>query len=714
MLIGEAGLRGAGPVTVARLAAHRLVTVADLLDLLPRAYDDFRRTYLLEQLTTLEPGTAVVVCGRIGRVHLFPRRLLDVHIEDAGVRLRARWFRPRALMAKSFVKGSKLALCGILRRADDNTAELIHPRNVTAQLEMAAPTVGLGIRPRYPKLDGVPERTLEKIIAGAVASLDDGAPEILPSELRRRLELPARVAALRAVHLPGTGVSAADLAALAAGESAAHRRLAFEYFLVLQMSLRRQRAAVLARRSLPCGADPSAALATLRTAVTFPLTCAQERAIALVFADLACDHPMQRMLAGDVGSGKTVVVFAAALLVARSGGQSLLMAPTELLAEQHARTLDAWGRAVGLRVALLTAGLPRAQQEASVADLRAGKVDLLVGTQSLLDDRVQAPRLALAIIDEQHRFGVRQRAHFRRSRLSPDAANSGILPHLLVLTATPIPRTLALTIYGDLDRCALDELPPGRAPVRTEVAVGEAGRARALAAIVAAVAAGRQAYVVCPAIGETETASAGAAVQVATVGARHKQLRQALRPARVAMLHGRLEGARQEEILRDFRAKKIDVLVATTVIEVGVDVPNATVMVIEDAARLGLAQLHQLRGRVGRGAHAASCWLCVPDDAAAAGQRLMFVAGTNDGLRIAEEDLRVRGPGDLFGARQTGAPRGGMLDSGAWIRMVEMAHDEVDRLLSVDPELVRPEHRMLREAAEARMAAGNTFAEEAG
>ncbi|MCB9575179.1 MAG: DEAD/DEAH box helicase, partial [Kofleriaceae bacterium] len=419
------------------------------------------------------------------------------------------------------------------------------------------------------------------------------------------------------------------------------------------------------------------------------------RAIAELRADLAAAVPANRLLQGDVGSGKTAVAFAAALQVAAAGRQSALMAPTEILAEQHHATLSRWGERAGVRTALLTASTPRGVRQSLLALVAAGEIDLLIGTHSLLAESVGFARLGLAIVDEQHRFGVAQRVALRGK--GDDGA-----PHLLVMTATPIPRTLALTAYGDLDVTLIDELPPGRTPAVTKVVAGARGRAKAYELVAKRVAAGERAFVVCPLV---EPADPGDEVRAGWADATTTaaELAQTLAPARVGLIHGRIGAAERDAQMAALVAGDLDVLVATTVIEVGVDVPAATVMVIEDADHFGLAQLHQLRGRVGRGGGASWCLLLARGSKTDDGRRrLEVMAATHDGFRIAEEDLQLRGPGELMGARQAGLPRLRFGDLRSHTELLLEARAEADRLLDDDPALARPEHAGLRRALERR------------
>ena len=707
-------LPGAGPVTAARMAARGLVRVRDLLFFFPRAYEDYRRIYPLGELGELATGTSVVVCGKVVRVHKFFRRMLDVHIEEDGAGLRARWFRPNAGMAKTFAKGAYVALAGQLRRTEKGEAELIHPSNVTSLVQESG---RVGIRARYPPIEKVPGRTVEKIVAAALSATGHQMPELLSEDTRAQLGLPDVVQALAFVHRPPDTLSDGELATLLAGTSPAQRRFAFEELFVLQAGLAQERARVKKQSAPAWVVDGERIMAEVRAALPFALTDAQARAVGAIFESMAAPAPMQCLLQGDVGSGKTAVAFAASVRAARAGGQTLFMAPTAVLAEQQHRTLNAWGARIGLRTGLLHSGLDAAEQKRALESAASGDLDLIVGTHALLEDRLRLSRLALAIVDEQHRFGVRQRARLRRMGRMDGGENgwktesqNGMVPHLLVLSATPIPRSLALTLYGDLDLVTLDAPPPGRKPILSHVCVGEGERMRAYAAVKQVVAEGGQGLVVCPAIAEGEGLSRPPTSAVALA----RTLRVELYPARVGVLHGQLTAARQRLAIDAIREGRLDVLVSTTVGEVGVDLPRARIMVIEDAERFGLAQLHQLRGRVGRGPEQAQCYFLTASDEPEAWGRLRIVASTQDGFRIAEEDLRRRGVGDLQGTRQSGTPELRFADLGTYVGLVELARKEAAAVLAEDPELARPEHAELRRAVKERFETARPVAEEAG
>jgi ATP-dependent DNA helicase RecG len=516
----------------------------------------------------------------------------------------------------------------------------VHPEYRRAEGEDAQRTED-SLTPVYPATEGVQQGRLRILTALALAEAErQSVRDWLPDELLRDLGLPPLAEALAYVHRPPPG---ADLAPLEAGRHPAQRRLAFEELLAHQLSLRLLRREIRADAAWPLA--PAGALAArLRASLPFALTGAQERALAEVMADLAAPSPMLRLVQGDVGSGKTVVAALAALAAVECGRQAVLMAPTELLAEQHAQNFERWLRPLGLPVALLTGRLTGRVRQAALDAIAAGNdVPVVVGTHALFQEGVRFGRLALAIIDEQHRFGVHQRMALREKGRA-----DGRFPHQLIMTATPIPRTLAMTAYADLDVSVIDELPPGRTPVRT-VVMAQTRRDEVVARIEAACGAGRQAYWVCPLIEESDELDYQAAE------ATHRALAEALPKLRVGLAHGRLTPAKKEAVMAAFKRGALDLLVATTVIEVGVDVPNASLMVIENAERMGLAQLHQLRGRVGRGAAESSCVLLYRAPLSPlARERLEVMRTTNDGFEVSRRDLELRGPGELLGTRQTG------------------------------------------------------------
>ena len=472
---------------------------------------------------------------------------------------------------------------------------------------------------------------------------------------------------MRDIHTPATPQAAQE----------ARRRLIFEELLVLQLGMGLLKNRGSASTGAPMRrADPAPFWASL----PFVPTGAQRRAVDQILEDMAGPRSMNRLLQGDVGSGKTLVAAAALWAAVGAGYQGALLAPTELLAQQHAETLNRLLAPFGIRVALLTGGLKAAARRTTLAAIRAGEADLVVGTHAILSEGVEFARLGLAVIDEQHRFGVRQRGAL---------AEKGASPHLLVMSATPIPRTLGLLIYGDLDISILDELPPGRTPVKTRV-MGGARRRDLYGFLDREIGAGRQVYIVCPAIEE------GPDGGLAPVKTYYEQTAKALLPdRRVGLMHGKLKPKEKAAVMEDFRAGRLDALVSTTVIEVGVDVPNATVMVIENAERYGLSALHQLRGRVGRGAAESWCFLVSDNTAPAVQNRLRFLCSTTDGFAVAQYDLETRGPGDFFGSRQHGLPTLQIADLAADTRPLHAAQSEAAAILSADPLLDQPQHRLL-------------------
>jgi ATP-dependent DNA helicase RecG len=714
-------LPGIGPAFAARLAERELVTVEDLLWCLPRRYDDVREARPLAEAIALPEGQRATLAAEVAASRMVfarGRRWAEVRLvaPPAGEAASAtvRWFNVLAGIEQRMPPGARVVLSGVLRRRGGR-AELANPDILGIELPAGAGGAAAARPPpailaRYPDVPGVPAARLRAACASACARVGAAADDGVPAAVERAAGLPPLADALAHLHAPPPDLPPAAVAELNAGQSVWQRRLAFGELFALGVAVAIRRRDRRADAAVPCppAADLGAALAR---ALPFRPTAAQARAIAELGADLARPVPMNRLLQGDVGSGKTAVAFAAALHVARAGRQTAVMAPTELLAEQHAETWGRWAAATGLRVELLTASTPRPVRSSALALLAAGQVDVVVGTHALLAEGVGLGALGLVVIDEQHRFGVAQRARLR------DKGDGQGAPHLLVMTATPIPRTLALTAFGDLDVSVLDELPPGRQPVATRVLTGARGRAAAYRLVAERARAGERAYVVCPKIEAAAEAGDGEAARARlwrdAVGVA-EELAAAEPRLRVGLVHGRLDAGARDAVMRAFKAGELDALVATTVIEVGVDVPAATVMVVHDAERFGLAQLHQLRGRVGRGGGAAHCLLLAqgalgPDAEA----RLGAMVATHDGFRIAEEDLALRGPGELLGPRQAGAPRLRFGDLAAHTALLLEARTHAEAVLASDPGLVRPEHAALRRALDRRLA-GEVFGPETG
>ena len=664
-------LAGVGPRVAEKLAARGLLTLQDLWLHLPLRYED--RTQLTP-IRDLRPGVPAQVEGRVEAVDrsFRSRPMLRVAIGDASqATLVLRFFHFRAAQVAQFAPGT-LIRCYGTPKSGQNSLEIVHPSyRVLGAAEAGA--LGEELDPVYPAVEGLGPASMRKLIGQALDRLpEEAALELLPAELLRGMNLPSLRAALLGMHRPARD---ADLAALATGTHPAQRRLALEELLAHNLSLRRQRIA-LQRHRAPKLAGKGKLAAQLQSALPFALTGAQQRVFAQIRADLAQPSPMMRLVQGDVGSGKTVVAALAAMLAVEAGKQAALAAPTELLAEQHLANLRQWLEPLGIRVAWLAGKVTGKARNEVLAEIASGAAQVVVGTHALMQEAVVFHDLALAIIDEQHRFGVHQRLALRDK-----GASGQSVPHQLIMTATPIPRTLAMAAYADLDVSAIDELPPGRTPVQTIALSGER-RPELVERIRAACAEGRQAYWVCTLIDDSDDVVAQAAQGT------FESLSAQLPELRIGLVHGRMAAAVKQSTMRTFKSGGIDLLVATTVIEVGVDVPNASLMIVENAERLGLAQLHQLRGRVGRGAAASNCVLLYqPPLSQMARQRLATMRETNDGFVIAEKDLELRGPGELLGTRQTGLAAFRVADLARDAGLLPLVRELGDRLLADSPDI---------------------------
>jgi len=660
-----AGVQGARRAALAQLGVR---TVEDLLRLAPRRHDDRRRP---TPLGSVAPGPPVLVIGRIARSRARRLRggmsLLEARLEDETGGLEARWF-VRGFVPRALPQGARYALYGAAQLAAGRCV-LVGPERERLGEEDAPSDQGLV--PVHPLTRGLSAAVVRRLVRAALPAADS-VVDLMPAEVARAQGLPALREALPTLHFPLRLEEAEQ----------ARRRLAFDELWLHELGLargRRRRAALEA---------PAVVLAPkvherIRARLPFTLTPAQERVVGEVLADLAQPHPMRRLLQGDVGSGKTLVAAYAVLGAVAVGLQAAFMAPTEVLAQQHEATLSRLLAGSRVRLAALSGRVSGRRRAAVLASLASGEVQVLVGTHALVETDVRFRGLGLVVVDEQHKFGVRQ----RHALAEHGVASGGRTPHTLLMTATPIPRTLALTLYGDLDVSVLDGLPPGRLPVETWVVRPREG-ARIMTRVKQALARGEQAFVVYPLIEGSEAGS----VRDATAGA--ERWRRALPTRRVGLLHGRLSPAAKQQVLEAFRARELDVLVATVVVEVGVDVPNATLLIVEHAERFGLTQLHQLRGRVGRGRAASLCVL-VDRSAAGGAPRLEVLARTHDGFRVAEEDLALRGLGDLLGTRQSGVPgfRAARLPDD--LPLLARARDAAEALLASDPGLRRPEHGAL-------------------
>jgi ATP-dependent DNA helicase RecG len=662
-------LSGLSRSTLDRLAKLGINSKFDLVLHLPLRYDDETRLYSLSEAP---PGQPVVVEGNVveADVKYRPRRQLICHIEDGSGVLTLRFFNFYQSQLKQLAAGARLRAFGEIRHGFLGP-EMVHPKYRVLQGE--AP-VAQALTPVYPTTAGLPQEALRRLIAHALVDCD--LTDTLPPQLTGRLGLPPFRDAVLLLHNPPPQV---PQEALQERRHPAWRRMKFDELLAQQLSMRLHR-----ERRRAAGAPALAPRGTLTRALAqrlpFELTRAQRRAWREIEGDLARPHPMQRLLQGDVGSGKTVVAALAAAQCVENGRQVAVMAPTEILAEQHYRKLAGWLAPLAVKVAWLSGGLARRDKRAALAAVAKGEAKIAVGTHALIEEEVEFADLALAIVDEQHRFGVHQRLALRMKGSRP---NMGAQPHQLMMSATPIPRTLAMSFYADLDVSTIDELPPGRVPVATRL-VSEARRAEVIRRVRDACMAGSQAYWVCPLIDESE------ALQLKTALATHAALTATFPELKLGLIHGRLKGEEKARIMDAFRRGAIQLLVATTVIEVGVDVPNATLMVIEHAERMGLAQLHQLRGRVGRGTEEAVCILLYANPLTpTARERLKIIFEHRDGFEIARHDLRLRGPGELLGARQSGIPLLRFADLNRDLDLLEQARAAAATLPRDQPDAAR-------------------------
>lgn len=655
-------LKGVGPKTAQRFEKLGILTLADLLCHYPRRYVDFTQPYSIAQAPA---ETECVVRAEVyaklgGRMLPGGRQMERLTAGDGVSTLEVTWFNnPYAI--KKLEIGQEYFFQGLL------TGGMLRRQMVNPQVRTAAQITAAPLEAVYPQTEGLSSTVIARCIQQLLPHAELLA-DPLPAEMRRKYRLPDKADAVRAIHCPASPEQAA----------AARRRLIYEELLVLQLGIGCMKSRGAADTGAPMRLiDP----APFWESLPFAPTGAQRRAVTEILADMSGQHAMNRLLQGDVGSGKTLVAAAAIWACIRSGYQAALLAPTEILATQHAESLNRMLAPFGMRVALLTGGMKAAARRTTLAAIRDDQADCVVGTHAILGGGVEFARLGLAVIDEQHRFGVRQ-----RGMLAEKAVN----PHLLVMSATPIPRTLGLLIYGDLDISLLDELPPGRTPVKTRAITGKK-REDLYHFLDTEIGRGRQVYLVCPAIEDSPDAALKA------VKGYYEQVAKPLLPnRRVGLMHGKLKPKEKAAVMQDFKEGKLDALVSTTVIEVGVDVPNASVMVIENAERYGLSALHQLRGRVGRGAAESWCFLVSDHEGEAVRQRLHFLCTTTDGFAVAQYDLENRGPGDFFGSRQHGLPSLQIADLMNDTRTLHAAQAEAADILAQDPQLTAPDHALLR------------------
>ena len=666
-------IQGIGKRQAQRLARLGLRTIRDLLFHLPRRHEDFSN---LKPINRLEYGEEVTIIVRVQSTSTWQTRsgrtAFKALLTDNTGYIEATWFN-QPYLAERIRQGQQIVVSG---KVDQYLGRPCFTSPEWEPVQKRLIHTG-GLVPVYSLTEGVTNRWLRKVIRRVVDYWAPRVPDPLPPDLREAYGLLDLATALRQVHFPDNKTMLKK----------ARYRLAFEELFIFQLGLLRQR---LLWRATPGRQIPieEERLQAFILSLPFRLTSAQQRALGQIVADLRSPYPMSRLLQGDVGSGKTVVAATAMALVADAGLQAAMMAPTEILAEQHYQTLirlyTNWpGRPPTVR--LLTGSTPTAEREEIYAGLADGSIDIAVGTHALIQEGVAFRDLALVVIDEQHRFGVRQRAALRQKGREGEHPYN---PHLLVMTATPIPRSLQLTIWGHLDVSVIDEMPPGRQPVTTRVIMPRE-RERAYAFLRSQIEKGRQAFIICPLVETSEKIEAKAAVE------EYERLRKEVFPnLRLGLLHGRMKSEEKEAVMAAFARGELDILVATSVVEVGIDVPNATVMLIEGAERFGLAQLHQFRGRVGRGTHPSYCLLVTESASPEAEERLRAVEATTDGFVLAQKDLEMRGPGEFLGTRQSGMPDLRMATI-ADLRLLERVREAASRLLEKDPNLEQPEHRLL-------------------
>lgn len=680
-------IKGVGPKLSELLAKRGVRNVEDALYLLPHRYEDRREVRAIGRLRS---GVTEVFSGKVLSADMTAtkggRRFFEAVVSDESGSVTLKWFNSNPTFMKRVwrvdrvgVFTGEVAQFGYQREVHHPDVEWLEAGQSVADI-LAADPVNFGrIVPVYPLTEGLSQKVMRRVMKEVVDGFLPNVAELIPGSILHPLHLPRLRESLRAVHLPLPEMA---LDGLNDGQTPFHRALAFDEFFFWELGLALKRRGVTLEEGIAFQVTHRYTKQLARL-LPFELTAAQRRVLSEIKNDMMAPHPMHRLVQGDVGCGKTLVALMAALVAVENGYQVAIMAPTEILAEQHWLVIHRWCADLGIETVLITAGMKGRVKADALARVADGSVGIVIGTHAVIQDRVEFARLGLGIIDEQHRFGVLQRGILRKKGTNPD---------ILVMTATPIPRTLAMTLFGDLSLSVIDELPPGRSPVETRVFY-ESRRSQVYEIITDEVSKGQQVFIIYPLVEETEKSDLKAASQMAE----HLE-RDVFPNLRIGLLHGRMGPEEKEAVMASFKARELDILVSTTVIEVGIDVPNATLMVVEHAERFGLSQLHQLRGRVGRGSAKSRCILLTPGRLSEDGEkRLRVMESTGDGFRIAEADLEIRGPGDFLGTRQSGMPDfrvANILRDGS---ILEQARQAAFGLLESDPELSAAGHTLLRE-----------------
>ncbi|MDO9349625.1 MAG: ATP-dependent DNA helicase RecG, partial [Deltaproteobacteria bacterium] len=680
-------LKGVGPKRAKLFEKKGILTVEDGLYFLPRCYEDRRHLKKISELRAggKETGFGEILLSGTAFYQNKKKRVFEVVVGDGSATITLKWFRGNERYLKErFKKGQRMIFSGEVRWFNYQK-EIHHPDVEIVEGDIEEDYLNFKrIVPIYSETEGLYQRTLRRLLKSIVDGYSDELTSPIPEEIVERQDLIDFSEAFRRVHFPPDGES---IEKLNLQRSDGHRRIIFDEFFFLELGLALKKRGVALETGISFRTQGTLSQKLLNQ-LSFQLTRAQERALAEIVEDMEKPHPMNRLIQGDVGSGKTIVALLASLRAVEFGYQAAIMAPTEVLAEQHYLTIHRWVEPLGVGVALLTSNIKGSEREEIYDRIRRGEVQIVIGTHAVIQEQVEFHRLGLAIIDEQHKFGVVQRGLLKKKGGNPD---------VLVMTATPIPRTLAMTIYGDLDISLIDEMPPGRMPVETRV-FPESARNRVYRIVEEEVKKGRQVFIVYPLVEESEKLDLMDATQMA------EHLQKDVFPGfRIGLLHGRMKSDEKEAIMGEFKERAIHILVATTVIEVGIDIPNASVMVVEHAERFGLSQLHQLRGRIGRGQYPSKCILLAQyRSSEEAKVRLRAMEQTNDGFKIAEQDLELRGPGEFFGIRQSGLPDFRVAHLIRDTPILIEARREAFRLVQGDPDMERPSHSALKDVLKRR------------